>query len=100
MAKSEIGRVQWEVQLTAASAKQKRNLPERIETIFDRLLGEMEKCGPVRNNWKHFSKLSEVSYHCHLKKGKPTYVVCWRVENRKIKIIEVYYVGTHEKAPY
>ena len=38
--------------------------------------------------------------HCHLQKGRPTYVCCWEVINKKRKIIEVYYVGTHEKAPY
>jgi mRNA-degrading endonuclease RelE of RelBE toxin-antitoxin system len=100
MTKSKSASAQWEVQLTAAAAKQKKSLPDRIEIIFDRLLGEMEKCGPIRTNWKNYSKLSNISHHCHLKKGKTTYVACWRVEDRKIKIIEVYYVGTHEKAPY
>jgi len=28
-----------------------------------------------------------------------TYVACWRVYKRE-KLIEVYYAGTHEKAPY
>jgi len=60
MAKSESTQNQWDVLLTAAAAKQKRNLPEEIQAIFARLLGEMEKCGPIRNNWKNFSKLSEV----------------------------------------
>jgi hypothetical protein len=38
--------------------------------------------------------------HCHLIKGRPTYVACWEVKDPKNKILEVYYVGTHEKAPY
>ena len=33
-------------------------------------------------------------------KGKPTYVCCWEVIDKQKKIIEVNYVGTHEKAPY
>lgn len=37
-------------------------------------------------------------HHCHLRKGKPTYVACWAVTNENK--IEVFYVGTHEGAPY
>jgi hypothetical protein len=44
--------------------------------------------------------LSHDRHHCHLKKGKPTYVAVWEVKNREIRLIEVTYVGTHEKAPY
>lgn len=64
------------------------------------LIKEMELLGPTIGNWPNFSKLSKVEFHCHLKKGKPTYVACWEVVNKKIKLIEVCYVGTHEKAPY
>ena len=56
--------------------------------------------GPVRGDWPNFSKLGKNTYHCHLKKGKPTYVACWRMLDKSKKVIEVYYVGTHEKAPY
>lgn len=37
--------------------------------------------------------------HCHLQKGNPTYVCCWKVFE-DTQTIEVYYVGTHENAPY
>ena len=48
-----------------------------------------------------FSKrLSENRHHCHIKKGQPTYVTIWEVTNKRIKLIEVTYAGTHEKAPY
>ena len=46
------------------------------------------------------SKKTEDKRHCHLIKGRPTYVCCWAIINKQKKIIEVYYVGTHEKAPY
>jgi len=39
-------------------------------------------------------------YHCHLKKGKPTYVAVWKVTDKKNRLVEVRYVGTHEKADY
>jgi hypothetical protein len=35
-----------------------------------------------------------------LKKGHPTYVAIWEVKNKEIRLIEVIYAGTHEKAPY
>lgn len=38
--------------------------------------------------------------HCHITRGKTTYVVCWEVVDNKIRVIEVYYVGSHEKTPY
>ncbi len=48
----------------------------------------------------HGKIYSILKHHCHLKKGHPTYVVCWRVTSKQLKTVEVYYVGTHEKAPY
>ncbi len=61
---------------------------------------EIELAGPVRGDWPNYSKLGRDRHHCHLKKGKPTYVAVWEVKNRKICLIEVIYAGTHEKAPY
>jgi hypothetical protein len=61
---------------------------------------DMEVNGPIRGEWPNFSALSDNSYHCHLKKGRPTYVAIWEVKNKEIKLIEVTYAGTHEKAPY
>ncbi|MDR3555637.1 MAG: hypothetical protein P4L55_12845 [Syntrophobacteraceae bacterium] len=39
-------------------------------------------------------------HHCHLKKGKPTYVAIWEVRDKNVRIVEIIYAGTHEKAPY
>jgi len=39
-------------------------------------------------------------HHCHLKKGRPTYIAVWEINDKEIKLVEVTYVGTHEKAPY
>ena len=61
-----------------------------------------KKHGPYRANWANYSTLKgrNNEFHCHIKKGKPTYVVCWRLGDKKIEMLEVTYVGTHEKAPY
>lgn len=69
-----------------------------IEKVF-LLTSEIELLGPVRGNWKNYSKLAGSCHHCHLKSGHPTYVACWEETNKGIEV-EVYYVGTHEKAPY
>ncbi len=39
------------------------------------------------------------THHCHLKKGKPTYVAVWQAF-KKLKQVVLTYVGTHENAPY
>ncbi len=90
----------WDIRLTAKSCKKALRLPKRVGEIFQLLLKEIELCGPIMNKWPNYGKLSKNCYHCHLKKGKPTYVAVWRVVNKKEKIVEVVYVGTHEKAHY
>ena len=86
--------------MTVRAAKQAKKLPQKVRAILLVLIEEMKKEGPFRSTWKNYSKLSNDKYHCHLKKGHPTYVVCWEIVDKKINIVEVYYVGTHEKAPY
>lgn len=34
------------------------------------------------------------------KKSKPTYVAVWREVKSEIRLVEVTYAGSHEKAPY
>lgn len=75
-------------------------MPSDIKKILARLLMEIEIAGPFRNNWQHYGPLGKNRYHCHLKKGRPTYVAVWEVINKEIRLVEVFYVGTHEKAPY
>jgi hypothetical protein len=50
----------------------------------------------MQPHWPNFSKLSATSYHCHL---GYRHVACWRCERRAV-IVEVYYVGSREAAPY
>ena len=92
--------VSWQVEYTAKARKQLKKLPSPVVDIALALVIDIEDDGPMRAEWPHFSKLSSLEYHCHLKRGRPTYVMCWRVIDKKMKQVEVYYVGTHEKAPY
>lgn len=90
----------WQVKLTKKVDKQKEALPKLAKDQLAYLLRDIEIHGPVRGDWPNYSKLKPRQHHCHLKKGKPTYVAVWVEQDREIRLIEVTYVGTHEKAPY
>lgn len=86
---------------TKKSAKADGKLPSPVLDAFRLLLTELENFGPVRGNWPNYGKLSDDVHHCHLKKGRPTFVAVWKdVSNVNAPKIEVTYVGTHENAPY
>lgn len=94
----------------------KKALPTYVVEALEALQVDIECFGPTlglnKQNWPHYSPLGNETYHCHLLKSKsegspsqkkekgPCYVACWRVEDNKVKIVEVYYVGSHENAPY
>lgn len=90
------------MQIIGQTKKSGKILPKKIVVSFSLLLLELKIQGPYRSNWPHYSKIKGTveNYHCHIEKGKPTDVVCWRILNKKQRIIEVYYAGTHEKTPY
>ena len=92
--------MQWSVNLSKRVVKALKKLPENVNASFIALIRDIESRGPVRGNWPNYSRLGGNRHHCHLKKGKTTYVAIWRVINKEIHIVEVSYVGTHEKAPY
>jgi hypothetical protein len=68
------------------------------------LFVDLTNRGPAVPDWPNYGKLNGKKgidrRHCHLQKGTSTYVFCWEVIDKKRNIIEVYYVETHEKAPY
>ncbi len=95
----------WSVRFSTKAGKeykklQKSGVRPSVNDIIDLLVIELKSFGPERVDWPNYGKLSSSQYHCHLKKGKPTYVACWAVLDEKLKTIEIYYVGTHEGAPY
>ena len=95
----------WKIEFTRDATKQLKKLPRRAMEALRLLVEDLKNNGPAPGkNWPHYGKLKgskkEDKRHCHLIRGKPTYVSCWAVIDKKTKIIEVYYVGTHEKAPY
>jgi len=96
--------MEWNIKISRKAAKQIGKLPKVAKAALLVLLRDLEANGPTTSGtWKNYGKLKGMTgdkRHCHLSKGKPTYVCCWDVVNKHQRIIEVYYVGTHEKAPY
>lgn len=97
--------MKWKVQFSNRASKQVRQLNTSITAILRLLVEDLSHNGPFPGGgWLNYGKLGDKKNrdrrHCHLKKGKPTYVCCWEVFDKKIRIVEVYYVGTHENAPY
>lgn len=96
----------WIIYISRNAQKQVTKLNNEDLLFTLRLLVDCLKVnGPIPGKqWSNYSKLktkkTEDKRHCHLIKGNPTYVCCWEVLDKKRRIIEVYYVGTHEKAPY
>lgn len=90
----------WTVQIPKKVAKQIDKLPQNVRPVLRILLDSIRSEGAVQGVWPNYSKLGKNRHHCHIKKGKPCYVVVWEVKDKTIRLIEVEYVGTHENAPY
>lgn len=97
--------MKWTVELTHTARKQVKKLNRQATEALRLLVEDLKNQGPAPGKgWPHYGKLrgkkTEDKRHCHLIRGKPTYVCCWAVIHKQQRVIEVYYVGTHEKAPY
>jgi len=95
----------WTVDFSREARKQYEKLRRSgsrppITSVIGTLVLDLQKNGPNLLNWPNYGPLEAGHFHCHLRKGKPTYVACWRTLDKQIKRIEVYYVGSHEGAPY
>ena len=73
-----------------------RKMPQKEQVKFAQLVYDLNENGPVQKKWPNYSKLGHNEYHCHLSYH---WVACWKNEEDSI-IIEVYYVGSREGAPY
>jgi mRNA-degrading endonuclease RelE of RelBE toxin-antitoxin system len=71
-------------------------LPRHVQQLLFLLIADLQTEGPLQPSWQNFSSLGGDRYDCHL-----TYrhVACWTCKKGDI-FIEVYYVGSREKAPY
>lgn len=96
----------WTVAFSRDAQKQYKKLDKSgskrpsVIDIIDLLALDLEKNGPHLPSWPHYGTLGKGRFHCHLRRGRPTYVACWKVMDYQSREIEVYYVGSHEGAPY
>jgi mRNA-degrading endonuclease RelE of RelBE toxin-antitoxin system len=88
----------WQVRLNKRVLKNLPKLPVNVQDRFKALALELRALGPVTWRWLHYGKIKDGCYHCHLKQGRPTFVVVWKVTG--VKSLEVTYVGTHEGIDY
>lgn len=91
----------FEVRYKKKVEKQINKLPRKMKQRLFALINDLQDMGPVRRNWPNYSELGKlkggtVKHHCHL---NPSWVACW-THTEKTTLIEVYYVGSRESAPY
>ncbi|MBU3915193.1 hypothetical protein KKA14_06625 [bacterium] len=86
----------YTIVLKKKQEKNLKKLPESVQERFAALAKDLSEKGPIQPNWSNYSKLGKSKYHCHIARS---WVACWKYEKKTI-IIEVYYVGSREKAPY
>jgi hypothetical protein len=71
-------------------------MPFKVQEKLNVLLKDLRNKGPFRSEWPNYGKLNENIYHCHL---SHKWIACWKYD-KKLIIIEVYYAGSRENAPY
>jgi mRNA-degrading endonuclease RelE of RelBE toxin-antitoxin system len=86
----------YEVRIRSSIIKNLTKLPISVQKLFFMLVEDLKADGPIQKSWPSFSTLGKNQYHCHL---NYSYVSCWTWVKGSIEI-EVYYVGSREKAPY
>lgn len=95
-----MSRSQWRVRISRKAEKNLDYLPKPVRAALALLMADIEVGGPVRGDWPNYSKLGPGRHHCHLRKGRPTYVAVWEEAAGEVRVAEVTYAGTHGKAPY
>jgi hypothetical protein len=89
--------VMFKVNLKNSVKKTVKKLPKAVAVRLDLLVGDLERNGAIRTNWKSYGKLKGTNtHHCHLFHD---WVACW-VETKQGIEIEVTYAGSRESAPY
>ena len=88
--------MEYEVKIKKKVLRDLTKLPVNVRKLLFLLIEDLIADGPIQKSWHNFSPLGNNTYHCHL---NYRYVACWTCRQGEIEI-EVYYVGSREKAPY
>jgi mRNA-degrading endonuclease RelE of RelBE toxin-antitoxin system len=86
----------YTVELNKKALKGIEKMPLKVQELMALLIQDLRDMGPKRAEWPNYSTLGPNDYHCHLTRK---WVACWRHEKKTI-LIEVYYAGSREDAPY
>jgi mRNA-degrading endonuclease RelE of RelBE toxin-antitoxin system len=86
----------YEVRIRKKVARGLSQLPRHVQQLLFLLVADLQADGPIQRDWRNFSSRGPGRFHCHL---TYRYVACWTCQKGEI-VIEVYYVGSREKAPY
>ena len=97
IAKLPYNETEWRVRVSKKVIKQTKKLPEKVLQIFEALILDLMKTGPIQHEWPNYSKLTHKRFHCHL---NYSYVAVWEIVDKEIRIMEVVYVGSRKDAPY
>ncbi|MCP4294240.1 MAG: hypothetical protein GY786_01385 [Proteobacteria bacterium] len=88
--------MKYKITIKKKVEKSLSKLPQKVKQLLFLLVADLQAAGPIQKSWHNFSPLEKNKYHCHL---NYRYVACWSYNKEEITI-EVYYVGSREKAPY
>jgi len=88
--------MQYEVLIGKRAVKTMAKAQRDVQKLFVQLVKDLETKGPIRTDWHNFAALSSTNYHCHL---NYSWVACWFWEKGTV-LVEVYYAGSREDAPY
>ena len=96
----------WDVACSKKATKQISHLDKELLDETAKLIHDLKIRGPYLTDRSHFCSLHQQphipknAFHCHINDGNPTYVACWNIVEEKKRKAEIFFVGTHEKAPY
>jgi hypothetical protein len=86
----------FSVSIKKKTLKEVEKMPISVQESLTVLLDDLREKGPAQPGWPNYSKIGKEMYNCHLSRK---WVACWYCENKSL-IIEVYYAGSRENAPY
>jgi hypothetical protein len=86
----------FRVSVKKKALKDVEKMPISVQENLAALLEYLREKGPVQPGWPNYSRIGKEMYHCHLARK---WVACWYCEAETL-IIEVYYAGSRENAPY
>lgn len=84
------------IRLKKKIEKNAKKMPNNVQEKLTQLIKDLREKGPFRAEWPNHSKSGGNRYHCHLSHN---WVACWKYEKETI-VIEIYYVGSREKASH